>query len=524
MQKRAPTLANLLVIAVFILACFGLLLFLWESFGGAVPLKPNGYRFHVDFPNGLQLAEQADVRIAGIQVGRVVTVSPSIGKAEATIEIASRYAPVASDIRARLRQKTILGETYVQLMPPARGGASLPDGATLPAGQVEPTVTLDQILATFDPRTRAAFQLWQQSWANSFRGRGEQINSFFATLEPFVVDTNKLVTLLAAQEQALTAVVHDTGVVFNALGGRERQLEGLIVNGEHTFDAAAQASSAFAAAFKALPSFESSSTKALRELDGLAAVANPFYDQFRASEIKLASLAHSLVPFSPPFRHFLTSLGAWTRASQKGLPAFEQVLASTTPVLNELTPELRNLNPFLGYLGAYTPELQAFFANATAATGATLGNDNIHGGPKQHYLRGMQVIGPESLAVYSQPIGTNRSNAYPLPGSFNALADGLEVFDSSACAATAPSLGTEKGPYAAESVIKALRGEPFTIQYEISEKGSKVQTEHEFKNPLAPTVNKPGQPNQVAAPACKQQAPSNLGGSSSQFPQVTPER
>ena len=119
---------------------------------------------------------------------------------------------------------------------------------------------------------------------------------------------------------------------------------------------------------------------------------------------------------------------------------------------------------------------------------------------------------------------SNSAWAYPLPGSFNALASGLEVFDSSACAATAPSLGTEKGPYAAESVIKALRGEPFTIQYEISEKGSKVQTEHEFKNPLAPTVNKPGQPNQVAAPACKQQAPSNLGGSSSQFPQVTPER
>ncbi len=50
MQKRAPTLANLLVIVLFVLSCFGLLLFLWESFGGSVPLKPQGYRFSVNLP------------------------------------------------------------------------------------------------------------------------------------------------------------------------------------------------------------------------------------------------------------------------------------------------------------------------------------------------------------------------------------------------------------------------------------------------------------------------------------------
>jgi phospholipid/cholesterol/gamma-HCH transport system substrate-binding protein len=42
MQKRAPTLGNIVVIILFALSCFGLLLFLWESWGGARPLKPNG--------------------------------------------------------------------------------------------------------------------------------------------------------------------------------------------------------------------------------------------------------------------------------------------------------------------------------------------------------------------------------------------------------------------------------------------------------------------------------------------------
>ena len=65
MQKRAPTLANILVIVLFALSCFGLLLFLWDSFGGPVPLKPKGYRFTVELSRTLALAEESDVRISG---------------------------------------------------------------------------------------------------------------------------------------------------------------------------------------------------------------------------------------------------------------------------------------------------------------------------------------------------------------------------------------------------------------------------------------------------------------------------
>src|SRR5579883_2868021 len=107
MQKRTPTLANLLVIATFVLACFGLFLFLWYSFGGPVPLRPKGYRVEVDFPNGLQLAEQSDVRIAGVPVGRVVSVKERNGYAQATLEIEHRYAPLPSSIHAILREKTL---------------------------------------------------------------------------------------------------------------------------------------------------------------------------------------------------------------------------------------------------------------------------------------------------------------------------------------------------------------------------------------------------------------------------------
>src|SRR3954465_4592986 len=101
----------------FALTCFGLLLFLWLAFGGSVPLKPKGYRFHTSFSEAGQLALEADVRISGVPVGKVKTITPNkkTGRADVTIELEHQYAPLPSDAKAILRQKTLLGETYVEL-------------------------------------------------------------------------------------------------------------------------------------------------------------------------------------------------------------------------------------------------------------------------------------------------------------------------------------------------------------------------------------------------------------------------
>jgi phospholipid/cholesterol/gamma-HCH transport system substrate-binding protein len=313
--------------------------------------------------------------------------------------------------------------------------------------------------------------------------------------------------------------------VFNALAGRDHQLEGLISNGERTFSAAAEQSQAFAAAFRALPGFESSSTIALRQLDTFANAANPYYEQFRAVEKQLTPTVQALIPFAPAFEHQVVALGKWTKASEQGLPAFEHVLALTTPVLKELTPELRNFNPFLRYLGEYEPELQSFFANATAASQAVNGNENttfpgkLEEGPRQHYLRGMNVLGPESLAVYSTPVGTNRANAYFQPGAFASLLSGLPVFGAAFCANSAPAANGPANEFVSEAVIKQLRGESVKLVIE----GELGKQEKVFP-PLTPVVNKPGGPNEVGAPACRQQGPFTVEGRTSQFPQVTPER
>jgi phospholipid/cholesterol/gamma-HCH transport system substrate-binding protein len=499
MQKRAPTLGNILVIILFVLSCFGLLMFLWESFGGPLPLKPKGYRFTVAFPRTLALAEQSDVRISGVNIGHVITLKlGSDGRTHATLEVSSQYAPLRANMHAILRQKTLLGETYVQLLPEGHSGPFLRDGAQLANSQVEPSVTLDDILATFDKKTRTDFRVWQQAVSEGINGRGEGINASFAQLEPFVQNGNQLVTILASQEGALRALVHNTGVVFNALASRDHQLEGLIVNGEHTFHAAAEGSQAFAAAFRALPTFERNSRVALKELDKFAVDATPFLTEFQPAERKLSQLLVASKPFAPEFDRFLTSLGPLTKAAKTGLPDVKKTLDLTVPVLENLRPVLHNFDPFLQYTGEYVPEVQAFFANLTAASDSQGANGSLSGreGPKEHLLTTMAVLTPESLSTYANRIGTDRGNPYQLAGAMRSLPSGLPVFSASSCANSAPSVNP-KGP------------ESETISRVILEQlvGFKV-------------VNEPETPNKVAAPPCNQQGPSTFNGQSSQFPHV----
>ena len=74
--KDAPSFGKIAAMVLFALSCFGLLLFLWLAFGGPVPLKPKGYRFHTSFFEANQLALEADVRISGVPVGKVKKITP----------------------------------------------------------------------------------------------------------------------------------------------------------------------------------------------------------------------------------------------------------------------------------------------------------------------------------------------------------------------------------------------------------------------------------------------------------------
>src|SRR3712207_6054810 len=113
-------------------------------------------------PEATTLAEQADVRIAGVNVGKVrmKELDKKGNATRITLSIEPKYAPISKDAKAILRQKTLLGETYVEITPGSRSAEKIKDGGELDDSRVEGTVELDEILTIFDKPTKQAFRAW----------------------------------------------------------------------------------------------------------------------------------------------------------------------------------------------------------------------------------------------------------------------------------------------------------------------------------------------------------------------------
>jgi len=481
----------------FTAACVGIVLYLWVAFGGSTPLSAEGYRFDVRFPEAGQLTKEADVRISGVNVGKVkqLEANTQTGVSDATIELQSEYAPLPLDTKAILRQKTLLGETYVELTPGVGGGTRmLADGGTLPAGAVSPTVELDEIFRAFDPDTRRAFSSWMDSQGRAVGERGAALNDALANLTPFAQDAGDVFRILERQDVATRTLVRDTGEVFGALSERRGQLRGLIENSNRVFETTASRDDRLAQAFVALPTFLRETRATTTRLSEFAEQTDPLVTQLRPAARELSPTLISLKGLSPDLRGLFRDLDPLIEVSRTGLPALERTLDDTKPLLARLEPYLRNLQPVFSYLGLYKREIAAFFALDAASTQVT----DIPPGSSRplHYLRTTNPLNPENLAAYPRRLPSNRSNPYSEPGAYDQLAGGLPVFGRYLCEIAGPAsfLGPVGPLLPAE-----LRGLIEQFAFAGSTTGA------------------------VPAPPCREQAPlGRVVGQSGRFPNLQP--
>jgi phospholipid/cholesterol/gamma-HCH transport system substrate-binding protein len=433
MSKRAPSTAQLLVIAGFALSCFGILLFLWITFGGPTPFKAKPYEIKIPFNEATQLAEQSDVRISGVSVGKVqdIEVAPNGEQALATIDIEDKYGPIPKGTRAILRTKTLLGETYVELTPGDSEGPELPDGATLSAANVAESAQLDEIFRTFDADTRAAFQEWMQDSATAIQGQGQAFSAAFAGFDPFFSEFERLFRVLDTQRVAVGRLFSNGAVTLRALRGREGQLAELIRNSNAVFGTIADRDRDLEALFRAFPTFEDESRLTLDRLKEFAIDTDPLMRQLVPAAEQLSPTFVAIANLAPQAKGLFEGLETVIDRAPSGFPALRRFLRDDFPVLlRALDPFLRNLNPILTGLDLYKRELAATIGNVAAATNGVHLNSQ---GEQVHALRILGPFGPETLATYPNRLTTNRNSAYSRPGSSSRLARGLLNFETRQC-------------------------------------------------------------------------------------------
>jgi ABC-type transporter Mla subunit MlaD len=108
--------------------------------------------------------------------------------AQLTLKLETTVKPLPVDSTVLIRPRSALGLKYVEI---TKGTSSrgFEDGATVPLRNARPEpVEIDQVIGTFDDKTRAAAQSNLTEFGNAFAGRGADINRAVEQLNPLLTN------------------------------------------------------------------------------------------------------------------------------------------------------------------------------------------------------------------------------------------------------------------------------------------------------------------------------------------------
>src|SRR5256714_1448520 len=144
--------ANLPVFVAYVLLGLRAPAFLAVQMGGEFVC--GGYRVDAIFKSGAELVAGDDVSMSGLRVGKVETLTPMSGATRVTMLLHHDFTPVFKDARAVIRQKNLLGETYVELNRGNRAEGAIADGGTISQDHTLTPVEVDEVLNALDPQVR----------------------------------------------------------------------------------------------------------------------------------------------------------------------------------------------------------------------------------------------------------------------------------------------------------------------------------------------------------------------------------
>jgi virulence factor Mce-like protein len=191
-----PVLIGAATVLILLVAVF-----LAYNADAGLPFVPTE-ELKVDIANGSDLTIGNNVREGGYLVGlisnmRAVPARNGQTEAELTLSISNKYKHIPADSQVAIRPDSLLGLKYIDLVT-GRSKRMLSDGATLPETQTRVPVQFDDLLKTFDPRTRVAIQQDLQGYGDALGARGSSLNDTISTLPALLQHLQPVARSLAA--------------------------------------------------------------------------------------------------------------------------------------------------------------------------------------------------------------------------------------------------------------------------------------------------------------------------------------
>lgn len=138
-----------------VLALIAILILSFFAYTKKLPWADEGYTATATFENATTLRETNPVRIAGVNVGKVLSVEPQGTGAKVTFSIDDEGLPLHEDAQITIRPRLFLeGNFFLDLRPGSPSAPDLPDGGDIPVTQTQTAVQLDELLTALQAPDR----------------------------------------------------------------------------------------------------------------------------------------------------------------------------------------------------------------------------------------------------------------------------------------------------------------------------------------------------------------------------------
>jgi phospholipid/cholesterol/gamma-HCH transport system substrate-binding protein len=343
------------VIAIVVLA-----LFAYFGFSKSNPFS-NPYEFKAVFNDVNNLKPKSPVRIAGVEVGKVMKVEPvesGKGAAQVTMQLDDKGLPIKKDATLKIRPRIFLeGNFFVDVQPGSPSAGDLPDHGVIPVTQTAAPVQFGDLLTALQSDTRTDLQTFLREYSKGLaKGGAKGFNQAVKYWKPAYQYSSLAndATLGQDPNHDLQRVLKGQQKTFAALVKDERSLKDLVTNFNVTAGAFAREDVALAAAVPALRDTLKIGYPALGSLDAalpsLRAFAHDALPGVRSSDPTLAAS----MPFITQARALMSKseLRGTARILRRTIPDLVKFDQTSVPFLREsraLSACTNNvLVPFMG--------------------------------------------------------------------------------------------------------------------------------------------------------------------------------
>jgi phospholipid/cholesterol/gamma-HCH transport system substrate-binding protein len=328
------------------------------------------------FADARQLKPGDPVRISGVNVGTVDTVTLDRGRRDATVamKLDGSAGPLYGDASAHIRFRTLLGGSFFVDIARGSSSAGALSSSPIPASRTDSQVEVDDITSVIDGRAKRGLQVMPGQLALALGDPRYPAQ----TLGTIAAQSPALAGGLAAvrgqqPSSDLRTLIDSANTTMQALEEPYGQLQQLVSGAASFLQATAARSADLQATIQNAPALLSQANTTMQGLRGTLVLANPLLVKLEPSAPAVAptvaDLRHTVVPADTLLNRAVPLL----HALRPAVSSLASASTATLPLLNQLTPSIDELAAkILPYLNQVQPDSKHTFAQMIGPGAAAL--------------------------------------------------------------------------------------------------------------------------------------------------------